>query len=80
MAAIPCDAPDGAARDAPPLSFSGPSMSHVHKIAAIAGDGIGNEVLPEGLRAVQAAARRFGLTLQIDTFPWACLLYTSRCV
>ncbi|AXA79180.1 tartrate dehydrogenase [Achromobacter xylosoxidans] len=53
-------------------------MSHVHKIAAIAGDGIGNEVLPEGLRAVQAAARRFGLALQIDTFPWANCEYYAQ--
>lgn len=53
-------------------------MSHVHKIAAIAGDGIGNEVLPEGLRAVEAAARRFGTALQIDTFPWANCEYYAQ--
>lgn len=54
-------------------------MSHVHRIAAIAGDGIGNEVMPEGLRAVEAAARRFGVALQIDTFPWAnCAYYAEH--
>ncbi|MCF5299713.1 tartrate dehydrogenase, partial [Pseudomonas syringae] len=31
------------------------------RIAAIAGDGIGLEVLPEGVRVVQAAAARHGL-------------------
>ncbi|WP_240999002.1 isocitrate/isopropylmalate family dehydrogenase, partial [Pseudomonas viridiflava] len=36
------------------------------------------EVLPEGLRAVQAAARRFGLALQIDTFPWANCEYYAQ--
>ncbi|MGE8639112.1 MAG: tartrate dehydrogenase, partial [Achromobacter sp.] len=54
-------------------------MSQVFKIAAIAGDGIGNEVMPEGLRAVDAAAKRFGLALQIDTFPWAnCEYYAEH--
>lgn len=35
------------------------------RIAAIAGDGIGNEVLPEGLRAARAAASTFGIGLDI---------------
>ena len=34
-----------------------------HRIAVIAGDGIGNEVMPEGLRVVEAAARRFNIDL-----------------
>jgi len=34
---------------------------HTHKIAVIAGDGIGKEVMPEGIRVVDAAARRFSL-------------------
>ena len=46
-------------------------MSRTHHIAVIAGDGIGKEVMPEGLRAVQAAARRFGLPLEFHTFDWA---------
>ena len=33
-------------------------MNPVFRIAAIAGDGIGKEVLPEGLRVVKAAADR----------------------
>lgn len=41
------------------------------KIAVIAGDGIGNEVTPEGLRVVEAAARRFDLDLSFTTFDWA---------
>ncbi len=36
------------------------------KIAVIAGDGIGKEVMPEGLRALEAAAaKRFGLPLEL---------------
>ena len=36
-----------------------------HRIAVIAGDGIGKEVMPEGLRALEAAARRFDIPLAI---------------
>ena len=46
-------------------------MTHRFRIAAIAGDGIGQEVMPEGLRAVQAAAQRFGIGLEIREIPWA---------
>ncbi|MES2832347.1 MAG: tartrate dehydrogenase [Pseudomonadota bacterium] len=42
-----------------------------HRIAVIAGDGIGNEVMPEGLRAVEAAARKFDLKIEFTTMPWA---------
>jgi len=42
-----------------------------HRIAVIAGDGIGNEVMPEGLRAVEAAARKFDIALEFTTIPWA---------
>ena len=41
-------------------------MGKTLKIAAIPGDGIGKEVMPEGLRVLEAAARRFGIDLQID--------------
>lgn len=44
---------------------------HTHSIAVIAGDGIGNEVMPEGLRAVEAAARKFGIALEFTRFDWA---------
>ncbi|QJE03189.1 tartrate dehydrogenase [Massilia forsythiae] len=42
-----------------------------HKIAVIAGDGIGNEVMPEGLRVLEAAAKRFQLDLEFTTMEWA---------
>lgn len=42
-----------------------------HQIAVIAGDGIGKEVMPEGMRVVEAAARRFGISLQFTQFDWA---------
>ena len=42
-----------------------------HKIAVIAGDGIGNEVMPEGLRVLEAAARKFNIALEFTTMEWA---------
>ena len=49
-----------------------------HRIAVIAGDGIGLEVMPEGLRALEAAASRFGIGLQFDHFDFACWPYYER--
>ncbi len=46
-------------------------MSKTHRIAAIPGDGIGKEVMPEGLRVLEAAARRFGIALEITPIEWA---------
>ncbi|WP_412851438.1 tartrate dehydrogenase [Ectothiorhodospira shaposhnikovii] len=46
-----------------------------HSIAVIPGDGIGNEVMPEGLRALEAAARRFGIDLNYTHFDFACCDY-----
>jgi len=43
-----------------------------HRIAVIAGDGIGKEVMPEGLRVLDAAARKFGVALELDHFDWSC--------
>ena len=42
-----------------------------HRIAVIPGDGIGREVVPEGLRVLEAAARRFGIGLRFDHFDFA---------
>ncbi|MCU0803728.1 MAG: tartrate dehydrogenase [Burkholderiales bacterium] len=46
-------------------------MMKTYKIAVIPGDGIGKEVVPEGVRALEAAARRFGFALAIETFDWS---------
>ena len=46
-------------------------MSKTYRIAVIPGDGIGKEVAPEGVRALQAAATRFGLSLELQWFDWA---------
>ncbi len=50
-----------------------------HRIAVIAGDGIGKEVMPESLRVLEAAARRFGIDLALQTFDFAnCDHYARR--
>ncbi len=43
-----------------------------HRIAVIAGDGIGREVVPEGMRVVETAARRHGVELAWDERDWSC--------
>ncbi|WP_404416625.1 tartrate dehydrogenase [Vreelandella aquamarina] len=45
------------------------------RIAVIAGDGIGTEVMPEGLRVLDAAARKFALALDIQTFEFGSCDY-----
>jgi tartrate dehydrogenase/decarboxylase / D-malate dehydrogenase len=49
-----------------------------HNIAVIAGDGIGKEVMPEGVRALDAAARKFGIDLHFDYFDWSCDNYDKH--
>jgi len=47
------------------------AQSSALKIAAIPGDGIGKEVMPEGLRVLEAAQARFGFQLDITPIDWA---------
>ena len=49
-----------------------------HRIAVIPGDGIGKEVVPEGLRVLDAAARKFGIDLQLDAFDFSSWDYFER--
>ncbi len=53
-------------------------MSKPFNIAVIAGDGIGQEVMPEGLRVLEAAAKRFGIPLQFNHFNWANCDYYAK--
>src|SRR4029079_5278834 len=59
--------------------FGGGASPHAERttmpattIAVIEGDGIGKEVVPEGRRVLEAAARVFGLDLRFEAFPWGC--------
>ena len=49
-----------------------------HRIAVIAGDGIGKEVMPEGLRALEAAARKFNIDLHFDHFDFSSWDYYEK--
>ncbi|MGH9887037.1 MAG: tartrate dehydrogenase [bacterium] len=49
-----------------------------YRIAVIAGDGIGQEVVPEGIRVLEAVRSRFGLRFQWDAFPWGCDYYAQH--
>jgi tartrate dehydrogenase/decarboxylase / D-malate dehydrogenase len=53
-------------------------MQHPHRIAVIAGDGIGKEVMPEGLRVLEAAALRFNIPLQFDHFDFSSWDYYEQ--
>jgi len=48
-----------------------------HKIALIPGDGIGKEVVPEGVRVLEAAGRKFGFEFEWTDFDWNCELYAK---
>jgi tartrate dehydrogenase/decarboxylase/D-malate dehydrogenase len=50
-------------------------MKTKHRIAVIPGDGIGKEVVPEGIRVLDAAGRRFGIEFEWDHFDWSCETY-----
>src|SRR5574341_135148 len=49
-------------------------MRH-YRLALIPGDGVGKEVIPEGQRALDAAAARYGFSLEYTSLPWGCDYY-----
>ncbi len=53
-------------------------MARKHRIAVIAGDGIGTEIMPEGLLVLDAAARKFGIDLQFDHFDFSSWNYFEK--
>ena len=48
-----------------------------YEVAVIPGDGIGKEVVPEGIRVLEAAGRRFGVEFGWQTFDWSCEVYAK---
>ena len=48
------------------------------RIAVIAGDGIGKEVMPEGIRVMEAVADKFGIGLQFDHFDFSSWDYFEK--
>jgi tartrate dehydrogenase/decarboxylase/D-malate dehydrogenase len=49
-----------------------------HRIAVIPGDGIGKEVMPVGVAALETAASRFGIAIQLDHFDFASCDYFAK--
>jgi tartrate dehydrogenase/decarboxylase/D-malate dehydrogenase len=49
-----------------------------YRIAVIAGDGIGKEVMPEGVRVLDAVGRKFGIAFTFDEFDWSCDKYETH--
>src|SRR3974377_2040511 len=54
------------------------STNRVYRAAVIPGDGIGKEVVPEGVRALEAAAKRYGFELRQDWFDFASCDYYEK--
>ncbi|MEI6734830.1 MAG: tartrate dehydrogenase [Comamonadaceae bacterium] len=48
------------------------------RIAVIAGDGIGKEVMPEGIRVMERAAVKYGIDLQFDHFDFSSWDYYEK--
>jgi tartrate dehydrogenase/decarboxylase/D-malate dehydrogenase len=49
--------------------------SIMKRIAVIPGDGIGKEVIPVGMRVIDAAGQKFGFAFKWEVFPWSCEYY-----
>jgi tartrate dehydrogenase/decarboxylase/D-malate dehydrogenase len=53
-------------------------MTRTYRIAVIPGDGIGKEVVPEGVRVLEQAAGRFGFALEQTWFDFASYDYYAK--
>ncbi len=49
-----------------------------YKIATIPGDGIGKEVVPEGIRVLEAAGRKFDISFEWDEKDWSCEYFAEN--
>ncbi len=50
-------------------------MAKTHRIAVVPGDGIGKETVPEAVKVLDAASRRFGFNLEYSHYDWSCETY-----
>lgn len=48
-----------------------------YRIAVLPGDGIGKEVVPEGIRVLESVGRSFDIQFKWETFPWGCEFYSQ---
>ena len=49
-----------------------------YRIATIPGDGIGKEVVPEGIRVLDAAGSKFDIAFEWDHQDWSCEYYSKH--
>jgi tartrate dehydrogenase/decarboxylase / D-malate dehydrogenase len=49
-----------------------------HTIAVIPGDGIGREVVPEGVRVLEAVGAKHGIQFRWQEYPWSCDWYKAH--
>ncbi|MEJ2221623.1 MAG: tartrate dehydrogenase [Desulfobacterales bacterium] len=54
------------------------NSNRVLNIALIPGDGIGQEVVPEGVRVLEVLAARYGFQIEFETFPYGCQYYLKH--
>ena len=50
-------------------------MARTHRIAVLPGDGIGKETVPESLKVLDAASRKYGFGLELTHYDWSCETY-----
>ncbi len=55
----------------------GQSLMKYYEIAVIPGDGIGREVVPEGMRVLEAVGSRFDIRFAWREFDWSCERYAA---
>src|SRR5580765_7115935 len=48
------------------------------RVAVIAGDGIGKEVIPAGIAAIERATRGSGVSVSFSDLPWSCEYYRQH--
>src|SRR5215207_3891226 len=49
-----------------------------YRVAVIVGDGIGQEVIPAGIRVLEGAGARFGFGFEWEPFPWGAEYYLEN--
>jgi tartrate dehydrogenase/decarboxylase / D-malate dehydrogenase len=54
------------------------ARSNTYRLAVIPGDGIGTEVMPEGIRALEAAAKKYKFSLDLDHFDFSSWHYYEK--
>jgi tartrate dehydrogenase/decarboxylase/D-malate dehydrogenase len=54
------------------------ATNRVYRVAVIPGDGIGKEVVPEGVRALEAVSKKFGFEIRQDHFDFASYDYYAK--